>query len=101
MVDGSEYGTLTHADRELLATVQQDHFRYLVRYQHPQTRLVLDRSGPESPSSIAAIGFALTAYGVAERRGWCTQGEAFEFFEGVMTTLLGGPDGTDPRGSAR
>lgn len=59
----------------MLDELQQSAFRYFVEQANPKTGLVRDRAHADaSPSagkaSIAASGFALSAWAVATQRGW-------------------------------
>jgi len=60
----------------------------------PATGLVLDRvradgrgGGPRAPSSVAATGFGLTAWCIAEYRGWLPPGEARRRVLAALRTL--------------
>ena len=70
------------ADEALLDALQQAAFDYFVRHTHPVTGLVADASREGSPSSIAAVGFALSSYPIGVERGWITRDDA------VRHTLL-------------
>jgi hypothetical protein len=66
---------LSPEDDALLDEAQQAAFRYFVEQADPKTGLVRDRaradgSPSEGKASIAASGFALTAWAVATQRGW-------------------------------
>ena len=75
------------SDDALLDLIQRQALQYFVDERNPQNGLVRDRASnslsPESPStypaSIAATGFALTAYGVGVSRGWIEDATAREF----------------------
>lgn len=43
---------------------------------NPKNGLVADKSQPDAPASIAAVGFALTAYPVGVERAWISRTEA-------------------------
>src|SRR5262249_40625393 len=53
-----------------LADLQQRTFRYFWNTADPNTGLVPDRYPTPSFSSIAAVGFALTAYPIGVERGY-------------------------------
>lgn len=79
-VPGQSY-TLTAEDSALLDEVQRRAVLYFVEQSDPVTGLTRDRAPTngvfsKSPSSIAATGFALTAYCIADQRGWMSTGEA-------------------------
>ncbi len=66
---------LSPEDDAVLDELQQSAFRYFVEQADPKTGLVRDRarasgSQSEGKASIAASGFALSAWAVATQRGW-------------------------------
>ncbi len=70
-------------DDALLDELQHAAFRYFVEQASPTTGLVRDRArsdGSSSPgkASIAASGFALSAWAVGTQRGWTDRGTALE-----------------------
>ena len=67
-----------------LETLQHETFRYFVHETNPRTGLVLDKTAPDWPASIAATGLALAAYPVGVERGFITRTAAIER---VLTTL--------------
>ncbi len=68
----------------LFDDIQARTFRYFWELANPGNGLVPDRHPSRSPSSIAAVGFALTAYPIGVERGYVTRGEAIGR---VLTTL--------------
>lgn len=80
---------LTVQDKALLDDVQKRAVLFFVEHTHPDTGLTRDRApkdgaASDAPSSIAATGFALTAWCIADARGWLPPGYAAER---VRTTL--------------
>lgn len=71
-------------DEPTLHMLQRESFRYFEHETNPDNGLVLDKSAPDWPCSIAAVGMALTAYTVAAQRGFITRAAAIER---VLTTL--------------
>src|SRR5690349_22461869 len=61
-----------------LDTVEARTFHYFWDLANTTNGLVPDRSPTPSFSSIAAVGFGLTAYGVGVERGWITREQALE-----------------------
>jgi hypothetical protein len=57
-------------DEQLLDSLQYRAFRFFWEEANPSNGLIKDRSTPSSPASIAAVGFGLTAIGVAVDHGW-------------------------------
>src|SRR5579883_1601073 len=84
----------------LLGRVGRAHFKYFLLNQNPKTGLVLDRSTATSPASIAAVGFALTAYGCACRRGWVSRQEAASYALKTLKTLWSAPQGIASEGTS-
>lgn len=72
---------LTPADEALLDDLQRTAFLFFDEQAHPVTGLVRDRaradgSPSEGKASIAASGFALSAWVIAAERGWVTRDAA-------------------------
>jgi hypothetical protein len=59
-----------------LARLQRDTFKYFADEVNPENGLVRDSTRRGSPSSIAAVGFALTAYTIAVERKYMSRSEA-------------------------
>jgi hypothetical protein len=72
------------SDAALTDRLQRAAFEYIQRYTNPQNGLVADTSRPNSPCSIAVVGFALSGLLVAVERGWCSRKSAAGQ---VLTTL--------------
>ncbi|WP_305806905.1 glucoamylase family protein, partial [Stenotrophomonas sp. YIM B06876] len=68
----------TPDDDAMLDRLQRHAFDYFVQHANPVNGLVADTSRPDSPSSIATVGFALSAYPVAVERGWITRDAAVQ-----------------------
>jgi hypothetical protein len=60
-------------DHALLNRLQRAAFAYFEMFTHAENGLVADTSRANSPCSIAVVGFALSCYPVAVRRGWLTR----------------------------
>ena len=61
---------------EFLDYVQETSFDYFWYRGNPANGLVPDRSATGSACSIAAVGFGLTAIGIAADHGWITRTQA-------------------------
>ncbi len=61
-----------------VAELQERTFRWFWEQTPHQTGLTPDRWPTPSFCSVAAVGFALTAYGVGVERGWITRAQALE-----------------------
>jgi hypothetical protein len=77
-------GGVTQSDEAFLDEVQERTFRYFWETTNPSNGLVPDRWPTPSFSSVAAIGFGLSAYVVGAERGWITRPQARDR---VLTTL--------------
>ena len=77
------------ADEVFLNDLQRRAVRYFDEQTEPRTGLTRDRASKDggvsvAPASVAATGFALTAWCIADQRGWLPPGEALRR---VRTTL--------------
>lgn len=68
----------TPEDEALLDRLQHHAFDYFLEHHNPVNGLVADTSRPHSPSSIATVGFALSAYAVGVERGWIIRADAVQ-----------------------
>jgi hypothetical protein len=84
----------------LLDTVSERTFRWFWETQNPTTHLIPDRYPTHSFSSIAAVGFGLTAYGVGAERGWVTRAEARDRTLQTLQTMWALPQGPGATGVA-
>jgi hypothetical protein len=66
------------SDDELLDRLQRAAFDYFMSNYNPANGLVADTSRTGSFSSIAVVGFALSAYLVAVEPGWMTREATIE-----------------------
>lgn len=66
------------ADDALLDRLQRSAFDYFLRAANPHTGLVADSTREGAPSSIAVVGFTLSAYPVGVERGWMERKDAVE-----------------------
>ena len=74
----------TPADVRLIDDIQRSAFRYFLDETNEANGLVRDKSCPDWPASIAAVGLGLTAYPIGVERGFVTRIEAVER---TLTTL--------------
>ena len=84
------------SNETLLDRVQREALQFFVDNCNHDNGLVCDSTQPGAPCSIAAVGFALTAYVVAVERRWMARSDA------IVRTLaaLRFFDGADLSGSA-
>ena len=62
----------------LFDDIEQRTFRFFWETTNPDNGLTPDRHPSRPFSSVAAVGFALTAYGIGVENGWVTRDEAIE-----------------------
>ena len=82
----------------LLDDVQRRTFHYFWDLADPNTLLIPDRAPTPSFSSIAAVGFGLTAYGIGVERGYVTREQAAERTLATLKSLLSMKQGPEPAG---
>lgn len=89
----SESGRLAQAPLdELLDEIERRAIDYFWEEANPENGLIKDRSTSTSPSSIAAVGFGLTALAAGAERGWLPKDEVYQR---VLTTLRFLKDGVE------
>jgi hypothetical protein len=76
------------SDDALLDDVERRTFHFFWDLADPQTQLIPDRAPTPSFSSIAAVGFGLTAYGIGAERGYVTRAQAAERVLATLQSLL-------------
>ena len=79
-----------------LDALQRHAFEYFLRETNCVNGLVADRSQPDAPASIAAVGFALAAYPVGVERAWITRADAMGRTLAVLRFFWTSPQGTAP-----
>jgi hypothetical protein len=84
--------------QEALDDLEERAFRFFWETTNPQNGLVPDRYPTPSFSSIAAVGFGLTAYGVGVERGYVTREAARDRVLTTLRFLRSAPQGPDARG---
>ncbi|MES2523199.1 MAG: glucoamylase family protein [Gemmatimonadota bacterium] len=84
----------------LIDTVSQRTFQWFWDTTDPNTGLTPDRWPRKDFSSVAAIGFALTAYPLGAERGWVTRADAASRTLATLKYLYELPQGPAPTGTA-
>lgn len=82
----------------LLEDLARRTFRYFWETADPRTGLAPDRWPTPAPCSVAAVGFALTAYIVGIERGYVSRDDARERTLTTLRTLVDLPQGPAPTG---
>jgi hypothetical protein len=88
-------GTVTAREIAFLDTLQQRTFNWFWETTDARTGLTPDRWPTKSFSSVAAIGFALTAYPVGVERGYVTRAAAAERTLNTLRFLYNAPQGPE------
>src|SRR5687767_11569739 len=65
--------TLSPGDAAFLDRLERATFDFFWHEANPKNGLIKDRSTPNSPCSIAAVGFGLSAIHIAIERGWISR----------------------------
>jgi hypothetical protein len=78
---------------EDLDRLERDTFRYFAEKINLENGLVADNTREDSPSSIAVIGFALTAYPIAVERNYMSRSEAVKRALTSLRFFHDGPQG--------
>ena len=87
------------ADEAFLDDLEKRTFLWFWDLAAPGTGLIPDRAPTPSFSSVAAIGFGLTAYTVGAERGWVSRREAADRVASTLRFLLRAPEGDTPSGA--
>lgn len=91
-IEAERAGRLEARDVALLDEVQRRAVRFFVEHSDPVSGLTRDRAPADgtratSAASVAATGFALSAWGIADARGWMTREEALERVRRTLRTV--------------
>ncbi len=79
-----------------LERLQKDTFSYFLKEANRANGMVPDNTRPGAHASIAAIGFALTAYLIGVERGFVTRREAIERTLTTLRFFWNSPQGEEP-----
>lgn len=77
-------------DGALLDAVAHETFDFFWYEANPANGLIKDRSTPDSPSSIASVGFGLAAIPVGVDRGWITYRQGYDRALTTLSTFANG-----------
>ena len=79
-----------------LEKLQRASFDYFLHETNPANGLVIDKTAPDWPASIAATGMALAAYPVAVERGFMSRAAAVERTLTTLRFFWNSPHGPEP-----
>ena len=80
----------------MLTDLQRESFGYFVHEVNEANGLVMDKTAPNWPASIAAVGMALTSYPVGVQRGLMTRAQALQRTLVTLRFLLAGEQSESP-----
>jgi len=84
----------------LLDTLQHSAFNFFWNEVNPANGLIRDRNQPGSTfSSIASVGFGLSAIGIGVDHGWITRAQGRSRVSTTLRTFYNGPQGTAALGT--
>ena len=89
---------VTREQREFLERLQHDTFAFFWDASAKGNGLTPDRSSNPDLSSVAAVGFALTAYSIGVEKGWITRAQAADRTLSTLRFLWLGRQGPEPQG---
>jgi len=84
----------------LVQDLERRTFDYFWELGNPVNGLVPDRWPTPSASSIAAVGFGLTAYGVGVERGWISREQAVDRTLATLRFFARAPQGRNEQGAS-
>ena len=79
-----------------LEILQRESFSYFVHETNPANGLVIDKTAPDWPASIAATGFALASYPIGVERGFISRAAAVERTLATLRFFRNSPHGPEP-----
>lgn len=86
----------TIAREAMLTHLQRESFGYFVHEVNEANGLVMDKTAPDWPASIAAVGMALTCYPVGVQRGLMKRAQALQRTLVTLRFLLAAEQGDSP-----
>jgi hypothetical protein len=97
---GAENGAAQSLSSPWFDDLERRTFLYFWETTPAATGLTPDRWPSPAPCSIAAVGFALTAYPVGVTRGWITREQAAERVRTTLRWFRNAPQGAGPHGNS-
>lgn len=87
---------VSQACSEVMEALQRDTFNYFVHEANPSNGLIIDKTKPGTPASIAAVGLALSSYPVGVERGFMSRADAIERTLATLRFFHTSVQSTDP-----
>jgi len=81
---------------EELSRLERDTFKYFAEEVNLENGLIPDNTRPGAPASIAAVGFALTAYPIAVERKYLSRADAIRRTLTTLRFFHDSPQGKEP-----
>jgi hypothetical protein len=94
------FADLSRPQQAMVADLERRTFQWFWDSADPRTGLVPDHYPGPSFSSIAAVGFALTAYGIGAERGYVTRAQAAARTLAVLRFLRAAPQNAGEDGAS-
>lgn len=86
---------LSAADQQLLDEIQKRAFNFFWEGYHPETGLIGNGTNPQqNKTSIATVGFGLSAYCVGEKHGWAAREEVYARVLNILNSFYKDPNDT-------
>jgi hypothetical protein len=83
-------------DREMLNSLQRETFDYFVHQTDPVTGLIVDKTQPGSPSSIAVVGMGITSYIAGVHKNFISRADAASRILKVLRFFYNSHQGPEP-----
>src|SRR5665811_269332 len=96
MIEPTNALDVAQAAQAELEMLQHKSFSYFLHETNPDNGLVIDKTTADWPASIAATGFALTAYPAAVDRGFMPHALAVERTLATLRFFWNSPQGPEP-----
>ena len=81
---------------DALSALHRNTFDYFWKETNPENGLLADNTGGDAPASIAAVGYALTAYVVGVENAYIPRARAVERILTTLRFFWNSPQGTEP-----
>ncbi|MEP7102369.1 MAG: glucoamylase family protein [Burkholderiales bacterium] len=94
-----KHAPLSTDQLQMLQSIQRDSFGYFIHEVNEANGLVADKTAPNWPASIAAVGMALTAYPIGVERGLMTRERALQRTLTTLRFFMASDQGESPTAS--